>query len=134
MFFTEMPGRGPFRRNLSQGDCHVVSFADRNPGYTFTDCLSDTVPKSDIVRECGFEGETTENFSQCSKDEVAALARLKTRWTQFVGADKSTCIPEATIGGFTSYVELLTCLEMARDARSERQGCRDAASCPLPRH
>ena len=43
--------------------------------------VSDTVPKFDIVRECGFEGETTVNFSQCSKDEVAALAQLKTLWT-----------------------------------------------------
>ena len=96
--------------------------------------VSDTVPKFDIVRECGFEGETTVNFSQCSKNGVAALAQLKTLWTQFVGADKSTCIPEATIGGFASYVELLTCLEMARDVRSERQSCRDAALCRVPRH
>ena len=96
--------------------------------------VSDTVPKFDIEIECSFEGETTVNFSQCSKDEVAALAQLKTLWTQFVDADKSTCVPEATIGGFASYVELLTCLEMARDVRSERQGCRDAASCRVPRH
>ena len=25
----------------------------------------------------------------------------------------------ATVGGFTSYVELLTCLEMARDSKSD---------------
>src|SRR6516162_9164161 len=101
--------RGSFRRNLSQGNCRVASFADRNPGHTSPIAVSDTVPKFDIVRECGFEGETTVNFSQCSTDEVAALAQLKTLWTQFVVADKSTCIPEATIGGFASYVELLTC-------------------------
>jgi hypothetical protein len=80
--------------------------------------VSDTVPKFDIVRECSFEEETTVNFSQCSTDEAAALAQLKTLWTQFVVADKSTCIPEATIGGFASYVELLTCLQMARDVRA----------------
>jgi hypothetical protein len=38
---------------------------------------------------------------------------------QFVGADKRSCMETTQIGGFASYVELLTCLEMARDVGSE---------------
>jgi hypothetical protein len=78
--------------------------------------VSDTVPKFDIVRECRFEGGSTVGFDRCSEDEGAALRELQQAWAQFAGADKRNCIVEATIGGFASYVELLTCLEMARDA------------------
>jgi hypothetical protein len=80
--------------------------------------VSDTVPKFDIVRECRFEGGSTVDFDRCSQDEAAALEQLKANWAQFTGVDKSTCLPGATVGGFASYVELLTCLEMAREANN----------------
>jgi hypothetical protein len=77
--------------------------------------VADTVPKFDIVRECRFEGGATVEFDRCQQDEAAALEQLRARWTQFIGADKSSCVGAATIGGVASYVDLLTCLEMARD-------------------
>jgi hypothetical protein len=79
--------------------------------------VSDTVPQFDIVRECRFEGE----FDRCSEDEGAALRELQETWAQFAGADRKTCTTEATIGDFASYVELLSCLEMTRDAKSTRE-------------
>jgi hypothetical protein len=78
--------------------------------------VSNTVPTFDIVRECRLEGESTVEFDRCRRDEAAALAQLRSSWPQFVVADRSTCLTAATIGGFSSYVELLSCLEMARDA------------------
>jgi hypothetical protein len=80
--------------------------------------VSDTVPKFDIVRECRFEGGVTVEVDRCSDDEGAALRKLQEAWAQFAGADKRNCIAATTVGGFASYVELLTCLEMARDIRS----------------
>jgi hypothetical protein len=77
--------------------------------------VSDTVPKFDIVRECRFEGGSTVEFDRCSQDEAEALEQLRANWAQFTGIDKSTCLSVATVAGFASYVELLTCLEMARD-------------------
>jgi hypothetical protein len=77
--------------------------------------VSDAVPKFDIVRECRFEGGSTLEFDRCSQDEAAALEQLKANWAQFVGVDRRQCVATATIGGFASYVELLTCLEMAHD-------------------
>jgi hypothetical protein len=74
--------------------------------------VSDIVPRFDIVSECHFEGD----FDRCSQDEAAALSDLKTLWAQFNGADHKTCVASTTTGGFASYVELLTCLEMTRDA------------------
>jgi hypothetical protein len=38
-------------------------------------------------------------------------------WSAFTADDKRHCVAEATMGGESSYTELLTCLEMARDVR-----------------
>jgi hypothetical protein len=75
--------------------------------------VSETVPKFDIVR---VEGGSTVEVDRCSEDERAALRDLQQDWIQFAGGDKRNCTVEATTSGFASYVELLTCLEMARDA------------------
>jgi len=77
--------------------------------------VSDTVPTFDIASECRYEGGSAANVERCSQDETAALGQLKTEWVQFVGADELSCMETTQIGGFASYVELLTCLETARD-------------------
>jgi hypothetical protein len=82
--------------------------------------ISDTPPKFDIAKESRFESDSSKAFDRCSRDEADALQKLKTEWPQFVGADRSACFTEATIDGFASYVELLICLEMARDVGSEK--------------
>jgi hypothetical protein len=87
--------------------------------------VSDTVPKFDIVRECRFEGGSTVDFDRCSQDEAEALEQLKANWAQFTGVDKSTCHSVATVGRLASYVELLTCLEMAREANNTDKNPRD---------
>ena len=78
--------------------------------------VSDSVPQFDIVRECRFEGGSKANFERCSQDETAALSELRKEWAQSSGTDQKTCMSTTMTAGFTSYVELLTCLEMARDA------------------
>jgi hypothetical protein len=80
--------------------------------------VSDTVPKFDTVRECRIEGGLSVDVARCSRDEAAALRQLQDAWTQYAGADRKACTAEATIDEFASYVELLSCLEMTRDARS----------------
>lgn len=80
--------------------------------------VSDTVPKFDIVKECRFEGGSTTEIDRCSEDEGAAFRELQQAWAQFAGADKKNCLAAATIGGSASYVELLTCLETARDVNN----------------
>ena len=77
--------------------------------------VSDTVPKFDIAKECRFEGGSTIIVDRCSHDEAAALQQLRTEWPQFAGSDRTSCLAEATSAGFASYVELIICLEMARD-------------------
>jgi hypothetical protein len=77
--------------------------------------ISDTAPQFNIVRECRFEGGSTGGFEQRSQDEMTAVARRRKEWVQLSRTDQKTCMGETTIGGSASYVERLTCLEMAHD-------------------
>jgi hypothetical protein len=77
--------------------------------------ISDTVPKFDIAKECHFEGGSSAIFDRCSHDEAEALQQLEAEWPQFSGVNKGACLAETTVAGFKSYVELIICLEMARD-------------------
>jgi hypothetical protein len=80
--------------------------------------VSDTVPTFDIVKECRYEGGSAANVEQCLRDEASALEQLETEWAQSAGAEKRSCMVLTQIGGFASYVELLTCLEMASGVSS----------------
>jgi hypothetical protein len=83
--------------------------------------VSDEVPRFDIVKECRFESESSVAFDRCSHDETDALQQLEKEWPQFAGSDRRTCFTEATVAGFASYVELLICLEMARDVSNDEK-------------
>ena len=78
----------------------------------------DAVPRFDIAKECHFEGGEITIFDRCSRDEAAALEKLQAEWPGFADADRSACFAEATTAGFASYVDLVICLEMARDVRN----------------
>ncbi len=95
--------------------------------------VSDTVPKFDTVRECSFEGGPRVDVARCSRDEAAALRQLQEAWAQYAGADRKACTAEATIGSFASYVDLLTCLEMTRDAKSVDNNSRGPRARPESR-
>ena len=64
----------------------------------------------------GERGDTDLAFSQCVKGEQAMRQKLMGEWSTFAPVDKATCV-ESERGGLPSYTDLVTCLEMARDAR-----------------
>jgi hypothetical protein len=57
------------------------------------------------------------NKEACLADENAALSTLKQNWSKYAAGDKTLCIGMVSTGGPASYVELLSCLEINRDAR-----------------
>lgn len=61
----------------------------------------------------------------CLDSEKLVREDLVKQWSTFSATDKNACIREATTGGESSYTELLTCLEMARDARNLRTDLND---------
>lgn len=62
--------------------------------------------------------EIAKEKQNCLQSEKQVREDLLKQWSSFSDADKNACIREATMGGDSSYTELLTCLEMARDARN----------------
>jgi hypothetical protein len=57
----------------------------------------------------------------CMGDERAARDVLAKGWDKYAPADKTQCVGMNGKGGPASYVELLSCLEIMRDAKSIRE-------------
>jgi hypothetical protein len=58
-------------------------------------------------------------FDNCMEDEKSARDDLAMNWQTFVASDRRVCLAETTSDGTPSYVELLECLNMARDNRKQ---------------
>lgn len=86
---------------------------------------ADQVPVFNVEPSCravkdsqiGGAGRTIE---ACRREEDQARRALTDQWSQFPKADTQRCTSLARLGGIPSYVELLTCLEMAREVRGLR--------------
>ena len=89
---------------------------------------SDDIPTLDVRPVCRGIASQSEleaglqqtSFEQCVQSEQAVREQLKKEWSTFSTADKSHCVSLAKTGGESSYTELLTCMEMARDVRALR--------------
>ena len=57
----------------------------------------------------------------CIDSEKVIRKQLVKQWSSFSADDRTHCVNESVMGGDSSYTELLTCLEMARDVRTMRQ-------------
>ena len=58
-------------------------------------------------------------LGSCMRDEQRARQKLTAEWETFPHADRTECTALAKLGPvLQSYVELITCLEMAKDARA----------------
>jgi len=65
-----------------------------------------------------------QSFATCMQDENEARDELAKKWGGYPGAARSRCSAEVTIGGDPSYVELLECLEMDKEASQANRGSR----------
>jgi len=84
---------------------------------------ADAVPKFDIEPSCraaAQQAASTDYVSVCRNTEQKARDEVARQWPQVSPADKTQCVPMATNGGRATYTELLTCLEMTRDAKRLR--------------
>jgi hypothetical protein len=79
------------------------------------------VPTIDIGPTCraaakGSAG-VNQDYDSCRKSEDAARDILVQQWNSYLAADRGSCYRLTTTGTPGTYTELLTCLEMKRDAR-----------------
>ena len=58
-----------------------------------------------------------DSFDVCVQDEAVAREKLAREWDGFSAADRARCVRSATSDHTASYVEVLTCLELAQQAR-----------------
>ena len=58
------------------------------------------------------------DVDSCIKSERAARDQLVRQCDAFAATDRARCASQTQAGGPPSYIEVLTCLEMARDART----------------
>jgi len=65
------------------------------------------------------------SFEACMKDEQTARAQLAATWDRFAGPQRDNCVQTENTGGSPSYVELLTCIQMAQDAKTLPQNKTD---------
>jgi hypothetical protein len=81
--------------------------------------VAQEVPTFDVSRTCRAESAALPDAARtCVADEQQARGVLVAQWNQFTSESKTSCLQEATgIAGVRSYVELLTCLQTAKDAK-----------------
>ena len=86
---------------------------------------SDQIPVLDVNPVChgiAMQGELEAglqrtSFEQCVQSEQEVREQIKKEWSTFSTSDRTDCVALAKTGGESSYTELLTCMEMARDVR-----------------
>lgn len=104
--------------------------------------VADGVPNLNVEQVCegiAQQGGVTfhdpaiaQERKNCLDGEAAIREQLVRQWSSFSPADRHACVNESTMGGESSYTELLTCLEMARDVRAMRAEQAQGARKPSP--
>jgi hypothetical protein len=78
------------------------------------------VPRFDVDPSCRAAATAAIGVSRseavCQQDERTARGKLEREWGQFAPKERTRCMTLSSLGDFASYVELLTCLEMAQSA------------------
>jgi hypothetical protein len=104
-------------------DRYFAKFGDRRPPgklamtpLLFLMVLAASVPHVDPkhicqpARDAALPEEKASAYDSCIHDEQAAREQLSQKWASFSANARATCAePDAAM---TSYVEMLTCLEM----------------------
>lgn len=81
---------------------------------------SSGVPTFDVRPSCktGVDQGVRKDIQSCVDSENNARAELVKHWDEFKPADRTLCTNAASTGGSPTYTELITCLEMLRDAKA----------------
>lgn len=105
--------------------------------------VADSVPDLNVEQVCegiAKQGGVTfrdpavaQEKKNCVDSEQVVRAEIARQWSTFAPADKTSCVNESRMGGESSYTELLTCLEMARDVRNMRNDAENKGKAPAPK-
>ena len=82
--------------------------------------VSDQVPKFNVEPSCKGAAAASaqmvdaQSVSNCMSEENQARQQLEPVWQSYSVANRERCVAEASGQGLSSYVELLTCLQIAQ--------------------
>ena len=71
---------------------------------------------ADAKRSHSTAGQST---ADCEHDEEAAKQQLNTLWTSTPASTRDQCVSEARSLGTTSYLDLVTCIQMTDEIKSD---------------
>jgi hypothetical protein len=87
--------------------------------------VADPVPNLNVEPSCRAAASGSIGIQQdlnvCLQDEKEARDTLAKEWGTFAPSDRTSCTRLSMTGGTPTYTELLTCLEIARDAKALKQ-------------
>lgn len=87
--------------------------------------VADNPPKLDVTVTCAAAAQYSISAGRdkeaCLGDENTAETTLTQNWSKYNADDKSQCVGTVKTGGPPSYVELLSCIEILRDAKQIRE-------------
>jgi hypothetical protein len=75
--------------------------------------VADNPPRFDIEASCKGVASAGGTPSACREDERKAQTALEAKWQAYRPANRNQCLEAAKLVGSPSYVQLLTCLELA---------------------
>jgi hypothetical protein len=88
--------------------------------------VADGPPKLDLAPTCDaaarFSIMAGRDKEACLEDEHTAESTLAQNWSKYNAVDKTQCIGNVKTGRPASCVELLSCLEIMRDAKEVGEG------------
>src|SRR5437868_3922460 len=82
--------------------------------------IAEQVPTIDVVPGCRAAAPALGvkvDVDSCIRSEQNAREQLVAQWSKFPAADRDACYSLTKMGGNGTYTDLLTCLEIKRDAR-----------------
>lgn len=104
--------------------------------------VADSVPVLNVEQVCEgiaqqggvtfHDPQIAQERKDCLDSEQSTREELVKQWSSFASPDKAACTNESKMGGDSSYTELLTCLEMARDVRTLQQEANKPARAAKP--
>jgi hypothetical protein len=85
--------------------------------------VAQELPKFDTTKSCqgafaAYTGADKARYEQCLNEEKAAGTQISSTWAQWPARDRTHCAQLAALGGTPSYIEMLTCLQIARDTKT----------------
>ena len=81
--------------------------------------VADAAPEFNIAPSCRAAATAAvkgRDETACKRDEQDARGKVQQQWGEFSADQRAHCVRLSTIGGSPSYVELLTCLELAKQS------------------